>query len=100
MMPQKILRNKKIIWIGLLLLYCVYVVTTVNVKEVEDENFINIIAYYVGFVFCIPATLIISLLPQSIEYLDKILFVFLSVMTVLIFLVYLGWLSGNSDSSK
>jgi len=76
--------------LSLILLYCVYVVSTVNIKNLSDEGIVNIAAYYVGFLITLPASIVASFLPEDSGELDRIVYVILSIVSVIVFVIYLG----------
>jgi len=82
--------------LSLILLYCVYVVSTVNIKNLSDEGIVNIVAYYVGFVITLPASIVASFLPEDSGELDRIVYVILSIVSVIVFVIYLGKLLTDS----
>lgn len=83
-------RYKGFLLLLLVLLYCVYVASTTNIKSLSEEGFVNIAAFYVGLVITTPASVVASFLPEDSGELDRVVFVFLSVVTVVVFVAYLG----------
>ncbi len=94
-----LLKNKTFIGLFLGLIYCVYIVSTVSIKELENEEVINIAAFYIGGIIGILAILAVSFLPEQYGYLDTIIFAILSIATVLILMTYIGWLIMGSTKS-
>jgi len=96
---KNVAARKGLIVFLIYLLYCVYVASTVNVKILDEEGIHVVISFYVGTVVCFPAAILVSFLPDKIAHLDTIIFPILGSLTVLVFILYIGWLL-NSYQKK
>ena len=47
------------------LIYCVFVVTSENIKYIQEENVLVQINYFIGFILCWPVAILAEIIPEA-----------------------------------
>jgi hypothetical protein len=86
---NKIFLNFFLIVFFLFCMYCIYLATSISVKEVGYEPFYIVVSFWIGQLICIPASIIMSFFFDIDDIFYIWIFRGIGALTVLIFLLYL-----------
>lgn len=89
----------KVALLLVVLLYCVYVSQSVNIKALDNESALIQFAFMIGLIFAIPAFVVVELLPESMQHLDGSLLVAVQILDVFAFVGYVAWLIDGGTGS-